>query len=293
MTSGMLFSNLSWNLITAERPHMCAIAWLSLQQCVQNLEVGACWVCCPGHWIIFSGRAGLAPGVVSGIGLTHKFDKESSREWFHYRTLWAYIMVHPWVTMIACTHNVPQWIVQDQSISSLTLNLCVQWHVLRNTTYNILQGCWDYPVQENPPEQKSSSKKVWPRQLGQGTRSARPARESIGDWVISRGSHGLGQQALMWNVLRWWLPASILACNLYCLVIWPSNTQCKITIWMELLHVDLVSGSLWWWSSWRTCVQSCWEMCCIIDVLTISHSRIMEHYFERWHVTIYYIYINI
>ena len=138
MTSGMLFSNLSWNLITAERPHMCAIAWLSLQQCVQNLKVGACWVCCPGHWIIFSGRAGLAPGVVSGIGLTHKFDRKSSREWFHYRTLWAYIMVHPWVTMIACTHNVPQWIVQDQSISSLTLNLCVQWHVLRNTTYNIL-----------------------------------------------------------------------------------------------------------------------------------------------------------
>ena len=118
MTSGMLFSNLSWNLITAERPHMCAIAWLSLQQCVQNLKVGACWVCCPGHWIIFSGRAGLAPGVVSGIGLTHKFDRKSSREWFHYRTLWAYIMVHPWVTMIACTHNVPQWIVQDQSISS-------------------------------------------------------------------------------------------------------------------------------------------------------------------------------
>ena len=81
------------------------------------MEVGACWVCCPGHWIIFSGRAGLAPGVVSGIGLTHKFDRKSSREWFHYRTLWAYIMVHPWVTMIACTHNVPQWIVQDQSIS--------------------------------------------------------------------------------------------------------------------------------------------------------------------------------
>jgi hypothetical protein len=25
----------------------------------------------------------------------------------------------------------------------LTLNLCVQWHVLRNTTYNILQGCRD------------------------------------------------------------------------------------------------------------------------------------------------------
>ena len=215
------------------------------------VEVGACWVCCPGHWIIFSGRAGLAPGVVSGIGLTHKFDRKSSREWFHYRTLWAYIMVHPWVTMIACTHNVPQWIVQDQSISF--------WHWI----YVCNGMFWEIPLIIFCRGRLSLFRRT-PESLG--NRAHRVRGHGAPRRVLRRRFHDLGKapeaQGLLKNEL--------------------------------VIGVDLVNGSLWWWSSWRTCVQSCWEMCCIIDVLTISHSRIMEHYFERWHVTIYiHKYINI